>query len=283
MLTISQVAARFGVSNRQIHELISMGFLNVSSISRDNRGVKYLLSEQYLDRLDLYSLIAEAQEAKRRIPHYPNRPLDWKRLNKAVDHYQRFLEEIGLNCYAPLLEASFYLFHLNHYAKSYTEKSKELYGLKKQVLKKMMEEYRPLFNISYLLGPDRKKVWLCEDCKTNARKAGIPFPEYARREYYCSKCYVQNLEKEYYSLIQFDLALEGHRFSFHLPLSAARFVKDLHLVNQAVRKTCRYNDLMFIYGRPVSRVEEQVYPLTMIVDGLHRFLNRPNEKESSSL
>lgn len=278
MLTISQVAARFGVSNRQIYELISLGYLNVSSISRDTRGVKYLLSEQYLDRVDLYSLIAEAQDARRRMPNPPNRPLNWKRLNKAVDHYEQFLEEIGLNCYAPLLEASFYLFHLNHYAKSYIDKSKELYGLKKQVLKMMLEEYRPLFNVTYLLGPDRKKVWLCEDCKANARKAGIPFTEYARREYHCSKCYVQNLEKEYYSLIEFDLALEGHRFSFHLPLSAARFVKDLHLVNQAIRKTWAYNDLMFIYGRPVSRVEEQVYPLTMIVDGLQQFLNR-NENE----
>lgn len=279
MLTISQVAARYGVSNRQIHELISMGFLNVSSISRDSRGAKYLLSEQYLDRLDLYSLIAEAQETRRRFPGYSNRPLDWKRLGRAVDHYQRFLEEISLNCYAPLLEASFYLFHLNHYAKSCAEKSKECYGLKKQVLKKMIEEYRTLFNITYLLGPDRKKVWLCEDCKSNARKAGIPFPEYARREYHCSKCYVQNLEKEYYSLFQFDLALEGHRFSFHLPLSAARFIKEIHLLDQSVRKTCRYNDLMFIYGRPVSRVEEQVYPLNMIVDGLQRFLSRPSDTE----
>lgn len=272
MLTISQVAARFGVSNRQIHELISLGYLNISSISRDKCGVKYLLSEQYLDRLDMYSLIAEAQEAKRRLPKFHSHPLDWKHLNKAVDHYQKFLQEMELNRYAPLLKASFYLFHLNHYAKSYSQTSKELYGLKKQVLRIMIEEYGPLFKVTYLLGPDRKKIWLCEDCKANARKAGIPFPEYARREYHCSKCYVQNLEKEYYSLIQFDLALEGHRFSFHLPLSAARFVKDLHLVNQAIRKTCRYNDLMFLYGRPVSRVEEQVYPLTIIVDGLKKFL-----------
>lgn len=280
MLTISQAAARFGVSNRQIHELISMGFLNVSSISLDNRGVKYLFSEQYLDRLDLYSLIAEAHEAKKRTGNNSGRPLDWKRLNRAANHYQRFLEEIGPSCHAPLLEAGFYLFHLNHYAKSYAEKSRELYRLKKQVLKKMLEDYHPLFDITYLLGPDRKKVWLCEDCKSNARKAGISFPEYSRREYHCSKCYVQNLEKEYYSLIQFDLALEGYRFSFHLPLSAARFVKNLHLVNQAVRKTCRYNDLMYIYGRSVSRVEEQVYPLNMIVDGLQRFLNRPDERDS---
>lgn len=270
MLTISQVAARYGLSNRQVYDLINLGYLNIARVTRINQGIKYWLSEKDLESVDIYSLVAEAQAKKgfrRR-----NRHNDWKRLSRTIDHYQSFLEDVSEYPQSELLENCFYLFHLNHYAKTYSEESNSLYHLKKRVLKKMVEEYGTLFRITYLIGPDRKKVWLCEDCKDNARKAGIPYAVFARREYYCAKCYVQQLEKEYYSLMQFDLELERYRFSFHLPLSACRWIKDIHLLPQGIRETGHYSDSMFLYGRMVSRVEEQAYPLPVIIARLNVYL-----------
>ncbi|HWP98046.1 MAG TPA: hypothetical protein VN426_14470 [Syntrophomonadaceae bacterium] len=277
MLTISQVALRYGLSNRQVYDLISLGYLNIARVTKVNQGVRYWFSEQELDQLDIYSLVADAQA--RQLPRRAGRMHDWKQLSRTLSRYQRFLEDIEELPQACLLENSFYLFHLNHYAKTYPEESGSLYGLKKMVLKKMVGEYRDDFQINYLVGPDRNKVWLCEDCKDHARKAGIPYAEYARREYHCSKCYVQHLEKEYYSLIQFDLQLDQHRFSFHLPLSASRWVQDIHLLPQGIRETGNYSDRMFLYGRAVSRVEEQVYPLKMIIEGLQHYLAEDEDKD----
>lgn len=271
MLTISQVAARYGLSNRQVYDLINLGFLNIARVTRENKGITYWLAEQDLERLDIYSLVAQARDRNHHSTSY--KPPDWKRLNRTMAYCQRFLEDISASSYRELLESCFYLFHLNHYAKRYTEESKNLYSLKKQVLRKMMAQYGEFFEVTYLVGPDRQKVWLCEDCKGNARKVNMPYAEYARSEYYCSKCYVQTLEKEYYSLIQFDLALEQYRFSFHLPLASAHWIKDRPDINHGTRKSGSYNDCMYLYGRPVSRIEEQVYPLTAIVDGLTGFLN----------
>ncbi len=272
MLTISQVAARFGLSNRQVYDLISLGCLPIAETSQEKQGVVYLISEQDLDNVDIYSLLAEAQERNNRSPRQHNAQLNWKKLSKGMAYYQRFLQEIQGENHPILMETCFYLFHLNHYAKRHDQDQEYLYSLKKRVLRRLYEEYSDLFRISYLVGPDRKKVWLCDDCKENARKAAIPYAEYAKREYYCAKCYVQNLEKEYYSLIQFDLEIGRYRFSFHLPRSSARWMGDFALLNQGIRKEGSYRDKMYLYGRSVTSIEEQVYPLLMILDRLSRYL-----------
>lgn len=274
MLTISQVAARYGLSNRQVHDLIRLGSLPIALTIRENQGIVCLISEQDLDKVDIYSLLADVRDNNnRRSCQNFNPGLDWKRLSKTMAHYQRFMEEIQDLNQPILLENCFYLFHLNHYAKRNYADQKQLYGLKKQVLKKMHEEFGDLFRVVYLVGPDRRKVWLCDDCKENARKAAIPYAEYARREYYCTKCFVQNLEKEYYSLVQFDLEMGRCRFSFHLPRSSARWLGDLQRFNQETRKAGNYSDKLYLYGRPVSRIEEQAYPLSMIIEKLNLFIN----------
>lgn len=46
MLTISEVARRHSLSNRQVHEMVRYGYLNVADIKRrSGRGLTYLFSE----------------------------------------------------------------------------------------------------------------------------------------------------------------------------------------------------------------------------------------------
>lgn len=272
MLTISEIAKKFKISNRQVYDLVEQGYLSVSQLQRNNnKGISYLFSEQDLEKLDIYSILAEAQGSRK---HKSNTP-GFKQIISAVRYYDRFLENIASYPEREFLEACFYLFHLNHYAKSFKESSSRLYQLKNQVLHKMYLNNLNLFQIIYLTGPDRRQVWLCEDCKEAAVSARMSYADYIKSEYFCPKCSLHALDKEYYSLIEFKIRLEEYRFTFHLPLrSAARWLKDLDNYPQYTRKVRRYHDAMHIYGRPVNKIETRVFPLEMIIKKLKQYLNK---------
>lgn len=274
MLTISEIAAKFKISNRQVHDLLNYGYLNVAHVyRRGDYGINYLFSENEVNRLDVYSILAEIQEKKKQ--HLKNRvnPLRFRHLINALSNYERFLANIEYYPERELLKTAFYLFHLNHYAKTYKEQSSELYSLKNNVLKKMYQENSSFINASYLIGPDRKKVFLCEDCKDSARSARMSFIDYVKKEYYCPKCYIQSIEKEYYSLLEYKINAADYRFTFHLPRSSAiRWMTEIDSLPQGNRQANRYDDKMYLYGRPVSRIEERVFPLPMVKEYLYKYL-----------
>jgi hypothetical protein len=270
MLTISEVAKKFSISNRQVYELVEQGYISVFQLQRNNnKGISYLFSEQELEKLDIYSILAEVQGTKK----YKTNASSFKQMISAVRYYDHFLENIASHPEKDFLEVCFYLFHLNHYAKTYKENSNELYRLKNQVLEKVYTDKPDLFQIIYLAGPDRHRVWLCEDCREAAASARMSYADYIRNEYFCPKCSIQAIDKEYYSLIEFKVRLDEYRFTFHLPLySASRWLRKLEDYPQYTRKAGRYNDTMYIYGRPVNKVEERIFPLNMIVEKLKQYL-----------
>jgi hypothetical protein len=275
MLTISEVAAKFKISNRQVHDMVNYGYLNVANVyRRGNYGISYLFSENELNRLDIYSILAEIQEKKKQHIYYRGNPLKFRNLINALNYYERFLANIEYHPEREVLQTAFYLFHLNHYAKTYKEQSNELYSLKNNVLKKMYQENSPIINTCYLIGPDRKKIFLCEDCKDSARSARMSFVEYVKKGYYCPKCYIQSIEKEYYSLLEFKIDAADYRFTFHLPRSSAiRWMGEIDNLPQGNRQANRYDDKMYLYGRPVSRTEERVFPLPVVKEFLCKYLD----------
>lgn len=274
MLTISEVAEKFNLSNRQVHDMVRYGYLNVAGIHRHSgRGPIYLFSEQDVNNLDIHSAL---QEIRRKQTYQPGHAVasDFKRVIRVLNYYDRFLDAIQDHPQEHFLLTCFYLFHLNHYAKRYQERSEELYRLKNKVLRKLFLNHPDLFYLRYLLGPDRKRIWLCDDCKESANAAGMSYVEYLKKGYYCPKCSLHSVEKEYYSLIEFRVTLEDYRFTFHLPRSAVlRWMSDLDRLPQGTRDTGRYEDSMYLYGRSVSRIEERILPLPLIQQKLRQYLD----------
>jgi len=138
MLTISEIATRYNISNRQVHDLVNYGYLNIVQVYRaDNKGIKYLFSENEIIKLDIYSLLEEIKEIKKHNNRYKhNHQSDFKKIIRTANFYEKFIENTADYPEGSLLKVSFYLFHLNHYAKKYIDQSKELYSLKNRVLKK---------------------------------------------------------------------------------------------------------------------------------------------------
>lgn len=275
MLTISDVARKYNISNRQVHDLVNYGYLNVARVARNqHQGINYLFSENQLNNIDIHSYLAEIYDKKNN-NHYPGgtKSSDFKKVRYAINHYDRFLQNIEDYPEKELLKVCFHLYHLNHYAKKYSDKSRELYYLKSQVLRKIYLSNSILLTTKYLTGSDRKKIWLCEDCKDSARSAGLSYITYIRQELYCPNCFISSIEKEYYSLVEFRLNTSDYGFNFHLPRSTAiKWMTDIDQLPQENRKTGKYDDQMYLYGRRITRVEEKVFPLDMIIAELTKYL-----------
>lgn len=273
MLTISEVARRYSLSNRQVHEMVRYGYLSVADIRRlSGRGPTYLFSEQEVNNLDVHSALQEISYRKKRAP-LNSAAADFRRVNRVLNHYDRFVDSVQDHPYQEFLMTCFYLFHLNHYAKKYQEQSAELYRLKNHVIRKMYNYFNDIIEAVYLLGPDRKRIWLCDDCKESARTAGLTYVDYLNKGYYCPKCTLGSVDKEYYSLVEFRVIVEDYRFTFHLPRSSAlRWMKNLNSLPQSVRDTGTYQDRMYLYGRSISRIEERILPLPILLEKLQQFL-----------
>ena len=277
MLTISEVARKYSLSNRQVHEMIRYGYLNVADIKRRSGGGSTLLfSEQDIDKLDVHSIIQEINTRKKHdFSHSAS--TDFRRMSRVLNYYDRFVTSIQDHPQQQFLMICFYLFHLNHYAKKYQEQSADLYRLKNQVIRKLYDQFADLIQAIYLLGPDRKQIWLCDDCKESARAAGMSYVDYLKQGYYCPKCTIGSVDKEYYSLVEFRISLEDYRFTFHLPrASAIRWMKNLDSLPQSIREMGRYQDRMYLYGRTISRIEERILPLPVILEKLQQFLASDN-------
>ncbi|MEN6325390.1 MAG: hypothetical protein ABFD18_04155, partial [Syntrophomonas sp.] len=117
-----------------------------------------------------------------------------------------------------------------------------------------------------------------EDCKEASRAAGMSYNNYIRSESYCSKCDVQILEREYYSLVEFCLKAGDYRFVFHTPRSlAAGWMENMRELPQGTRKADHYQDRMYLYGRVISHIEEKAFPLAMLKEELMAYLNDSSE------
>ncbi len=274
LLTISQVANRYQINNRQVYELMEYGYLQVSQVLRNaNGGLSYLFAPEELETIDVYSALADLQDKKARLRGQFKTKSHFSKVLRAINYYDRFLASIEDHPQEEGLRISFYLFHLNHYAKRNRAQSRELYSLKKRVIRKLYSENQSVIELRYLLGPDRKQIWLCEDCKDSARSAGLSYGDYLKKGHYCPNCFVHSVDVEYYSLYEFIIATDNYRFVFHLPRSSARrWLKDHTDIVQENRQTGSDQDRMYLYGRPTSRIEEKSFPLATIITTLNEYL-----------
>jgi hypothetical protein len=143
----------------------------------------------------------------------------------------------------------------------------------------MLTEYPEKFVTTYLIGADKNRVWLCEDCKEAARTAGFSYSEYIRKEMNCPKCYTAIMEREYYSLIEFSILIDDFEFTFHAPRSSVQKWIDIDKLPQSIRQTGKYNDRMYLYGRLITRVEEKVFPLPVILEYLKAYIADSDHSE----
>lgn len=273
MLKTSDVAKLLHIKNEQVMALVDFGFLRIADISRHEQGFSYLFSEDEVYKLDASSCLAQIEEwrSKRRIPK--GKGSDFKAEMRAIKRYDRFLQSIEETPCAELLLAAFYLFHLNHYAKKYVKVADELYALKHRVLKKMVERFGLYLELAVLLGPDKYRIWLCEECRMQASEMGMSYREYIAEGNSCPKCEVQVKERDYYSLLEIAVSFDKHSFCFHMPRHlAAKWELEWDRIPCRDRLEDDSRDRMCLYGRRITNIEERVFPLPAVIDQLQRFL-----------
>jgi len=267
VLKTSDVAKKLNISNAQVMSLVDHGYLKVAALERYERGFTYLFAVEELQTLDLVNVLAKKKKDKR------NKTRRFGAELKAMRYYDRLLESFADSPCPELLQAAFYLFQLNHYAKKYTNAQKDLYTVKHHVMKTMLERYGMYLEVMLLLGGDRLRVWLCDDCKINAYEQNMSYREYIANGYYCPKCEQQIMERDFYTLLELKLSWEQHRFCFHIPWSE---VRKWDLNWDAIPKRERISedarDIMFLYGRHISTLEERIFPLPAIINSLEEFI-----------
>jgi len=273
MLKTSDVAKLLQIKNEQVMALVDFGFLRIADISRYEHGFSYLFSEEEVSELDAAACLAQIEEwrCKRQLPkrNGSNFPAEMR----AIERYDRFLKSIEETPCPELLLTAFYLFHLNHYAKKYSQIADELYELKHRVLKKMVERYGLYLELKVLLGPDKYRIWLCEDCRLQAKEMGMSYGEYIAEGHTCPKCEIRVKERDYYSLLEIVVALDKHSFCFHMPRHLdSKWDLDWGRIPCGERSEDDSRDRMFLYGRKITNTEERVFPLPAVIAQLQRFL-----------
>lgn len=267
MLKTSDVAKKLGVSNAQVMSLVDHGYLRVADLERYNQGFTYLFSEEEIKTIDLGSALAEIEQEKK------NKVRRFGAELKAVQYYDRLLESFAESPCPELLEAAFYLFQLNHYAKKYIIAQKELYSLKHRVMNVMLEHYGLYIELLILTGGDRSRIWLCDDCKLNANEQNMTYKRYIAEGYYCPKCEQQVMERDFYTLLEMKINWDQHRFCFHILWSEARkWDLNWDSLPRRDRVSEDARDSMFLYGRRISSLEERIFPLPAITRHLEDFL-----------
>lgn len=145
-----------------------------------------------------------------------------KQLHQEIKVKKEEIKEMlkTLELYNPVLVVMFYLYHLNHYAKTekYEKYKDEIYELKKEALIKAYKENPDLFSLHFI--PRGDKIIYCDECREIAYEdwkyagTGYSFGEWLKKEEPCPNCEVI---KDYYSLVEFEIKTEIVNFSFHLP------------------------------------------------------------------
>jgi hypothetical protein len=193
-------------------------------------------------------------------------PVAARQLREGRDRFLSSLEIMSERT-ADLLQASYYLYHLNHYAKAGQQ---YLYDLKEKILKSLTVHFREDPEMEILLVEGLQKIQLCQDCRTKARSMGLSYSEMARSGGECPRCARSN---SYYDLYEFNIAWGEHSFSFHTPFSVARkwFPKHLRLPR---RHRGYQQEQGLTFGRPITEKEARALPLDEVLERLELFLDK---------
>ncbi|MBM7855643.1 hypothetical protein JOC37_002048 [Desulfohalotomaculum tongense] len=278
LLTTAEVCKTLGITPSKLRRLTSEGYLEVEEIAQMKHGkmhlfkpalVKKLLPEMPRILRRWYSEENAQVGAKQAAALRANRRYSVQSIKSQKDEFLASLdlapERIGR-----LMRASYYLFHLNHYAKAGIN---YLYDLKEQVLKCFVENYNADDGLKVYYVQGGQRVQLCPACKKKARRQRLSYGDYARATGGCSRC---TKDDHFYSLYEFVLEYAEHRFCFHTPYTVAR----KWFKNQDIPikfKASRY-EMGTTFGRPVLEPEAKAIPLNEVVEELEKFLNYINDR-----
>ncbi|MGB9791051.1 MAG: hypothetical protein ACPLTR_00550 [Thermacetogeniaceae bacterium] len=190
---------------------------------------------------------------------------NWRTFQMTRSRKERFLNSLSEipEKSASLLRAAYYLYHLNHYAKA---GESYLYELKERVLKAFTAHFAPEdgLRISFIQGPPR--ITLCPACRRRAREERKSYVEYAQVTGGCASCH---RDENYYSLYEFLVICDPHRFCFHSPYKiASKWLrgKDIPWKEGSEREGG------YTFGRAITPGEEAAVNLGEVIAELEHFL-----------
>jgi len=269
-LTTADVCRELKITPSDVYRLVSEGYLDVVSTFQFKHGVAPLFNESQVSRVrekipGIRRRWEQNKGARKGKAAAQERLKDWRSFHRTRERKERFLKALSFlpERSGRLLHASYYLYHLNHYAKA---GETYLYDLKEQVLEAMSDCFTSEdgLEIYFIPGPDR--IRLCPDCQARARKEKKTYLEYSQLTGGCSCC---QRDEGYFSLYEFQVACDEHHFCFHSPAQIARrWLKGMEVpVKENSEREGGYP-----FGRPISAGEAAAVNLAEVVDELKVFL-----------
>jgi len=270
--TTAQAAGLLNITPATLRRLVREGLLEV----KYTRSYKFGEDQSY-DRIAVENLLPRIPEFKRRWHAEEDlrlgaRKAAFKRLDdqKKARAYQIFKERFLLTLedyperVAVLLRASFFLYHLNHYAKG---GEAYLYDLKEETLKKMSEQFTSVEGLEVILVEGGEKIHLCETCRVKARAMGLDYVKYKSVQGGCPRC---RKESEYYSLFEFRIKYGDHFFCFHTPYQVAKA-----WLRSPIELPCKTHvpgrEEARAFGRPITEAEALAISLEEVISELEAF------------
>lgn len=272
-MSTAEVSDVLGITPSSVHRLVREGFLGVKDTKKYKSG-----SESYFDCSEVNKLLPMMPALRRKWQQAEDSRLGAQKAafqraaaaDKAVRHTgikKNFL--LSLENYperaAALLRASFFLYHLNHYAKG---GEKYLYDLKEKILKRFQADFSARDGLEVFFVEGEQKVLLCTACRMKAQSMGLDYVKYKTNFGGCPQC---RKEEDYYSLFEFKVEYGEHSFCFHTPYSVARkwFENIDELPNKAREKR---KEEALPFGRPISEAEARAVTLLEVITELKSYL-----------
>ncbi|MFZ5646355.1 MAG: helix-turn-helix domain-containing protein [Bacillota bacterium] len=272
LLTTAQVCRELGVTPAKIRRLTREGYLEVSGKVAQKYGEEYLyrsdqvrhLKHQMPKILSKWATEENFRNGRQAGMTRAAESMNAAGVKKRRDEFLSSLYDLPEKT-ANLLKASYYLFHLNHYAKSGHQ---YLYEIKERILKYFVRNYldTPFFQVILVQGQQR--IDLCTECRTRASKLNMTYGEYAKSYGGCPRC---ARHKSYYDLYEFNIQYDSHSFSFHTPYSVGRkwFSRDASFPR---RYRGHRQEQGMAFGRPITEKEARALPMDEVIANLEKIL-----------
>lgn len=270
LLTTAQVCKVLGMTPRQVHRLTADGYLEVQQVARKKHGTEKLFSEEQVEavRQELPRILRRWEDedgAAQGAAAAWRRLANWRTFQRTRSRKERFLYALSdlPEKSASLLRAAYFLYHLNHYAKA---GESYLYELKEKVLAVFSDHFTPEDGLRIYFVPGPARIRLCPDCRLRAQSEKRSYLEYARLTGGCSNC---RKEEDYFSLYEFLITYDVHRFCFHSPAQIAwKWLKG----KEIPQKEGSEREGGYPFGRAITAGEAAAVNLAEVIAELEKIL-----------
>lgn len=273
LLTTTDVCITLGLTPARVQRLVKEGHLEIVGETSLRHGDIHLFHRNQIEDLAprlprILRRWEEAENLKRGAGNAAlmraRRQRAAPRIAKSKESFINFLASLPTR-QADLLKSCYYLYHLNHYAKS---GGSYLYDYKENVMRIITRHFDLDDGLEVSLVEGRHRVDLCPSCKDRARRQGSTYVDYARQSGGCKTC---RRDTRYYSLFEFSIHCGDYRFCFHTPYQVARkwFPRDFHV---PTKDNARQHEGGFAFGRPISEAEAKAVSLDETLDELSAFI-----------